>query len=422
MADQALEGVQAGNALAAAARKAAAFNALAKIYGPVAGDPEAALTMQSYGFNEKANPLKLQGLELGNRGTELENVGKEQTNTFNAELNPLKIKAQQQENDLNTELNPLKVENEKLGNKKTSQDIAQSAEAFPLEQEGRRANIAAAKTQTAVAANQLNTARAQQERTAALGILSALSDAAENGGDVGATFDKYAPVIARMEGVDAAHMAPLRQLLVNDPQGTIDKLSAALQNFGAGTGKAGALTPLQQRAQAVSSMQVIQERTAAVPGAINQALALVPKMSGSAIIRKARADLPGTAEYQFGQLMHQLQTNLALDDLRSLRASGLSLGRVTNTEFTASANAFANMDLGQNPSLLSDNLRRLSATYGRINDNLSADIKRLGTGIPGIKSTASSAAGKQQFVDGQVYQDANGNKARYQGGKWVEVK
>jgi hypothetical protein len=48
----------------------------------------------------------------------------------------------------------------------------------------------------------------------------------------------------------------------------------------------------------------------------------------------------------------------------------------------------------------------------------------------GIEMTRGSIAGnaasgppkKQRFEEGAVYQDARGNKARYQNGQWVPVK
>lgn len=424
MADEFQSNVEAQGALGNQSRKAIAFNALDKIYGPIAGDPAAALSLQEYGQREKTNPIAVQqaGATLAKTGAET--TGLEQTNAFNTEMNPLTIAGKKQENEYNALAQPEKIAGLKAETAaRTAQaglTDAQAAQVGPDATSRRalegaqagQANAATAKTNFDV-----NTAKASQQRQATMGILSALTDTANSGGDVGAAFDKYASQIAQMEGVDQAHIAPLRQKLVDDPQGTIDALSSAIMGAASALpGKPGALSPVQQRAQQVDALQVAQQRTQAVPDAVDAAQALITKgMSDSAIVRKAKAQVPGTPEYNFEQQLKQISSNLSLDDLRSLRTSGLSLGRVNLAEFTASANAFANMDLGQDKPTLSANLARLKLTYGKINENLNADIKRLAVGIPGRRGDIST-----QRVEGQIYTDAKGNKAMWKDGKFVE--
>lgn len=423
MADEFAQNAEAQSALGIQSRKTLAFNALDKIYGPIAGDPAAALTLQDYGQKEKTNPIAVQQASANLTKTGLENTGLAQTNAFNAEDNPLTIAGKKQENEYNALAAPEKIAGLKAeAAARTAQaglTTAQTAQVAPDAQSRRtlegaqagEANATAAKTNLDV-----STAKASQQRQATMGILSALTDAANNGADVGAEFDKYATQIAQMEGVDQAHIAPLRAKLVADPNGTINALSSAIVGAAAALpGKPGALSPVQQRAQQVDALQVAQQRTQAVPDAVDAATSLVSKMSPSAIVRKAKAQVPGTPEYNFEQQLKQISSNLSLDDLRSLRTSGLSLGRVNLAEFTASANAFANMDLGQDPSTLNANLVRLKATYGKINENLNADIKRMSVGIPG-----RAGANATPRVEGQVYTDAKGNKAMWKDGKFVE--
>lgn len=424
-------GADYANALTLAERKNAAYAALRKVYGDVAGDPEAALQMQTYGYNEKAAPLKLEGLDLSNQNQDLQNQGQVEANAFNKSADPLKLQQLS------------------LGNEGAQQQIDQSAQAFPLEQEQKRASIASTRANTASTQQGTDLKRAAQERQAGLAMIGALKATATSGGDVGAVFDRFAPVIAKMEGVDPNHLGPLRAAILQDPANTLNSLETALtapgasgahvssvvpatdrsgnqgslitysdghQEFRAGatpfsitkeslpsrqagveyktdakgniTGKVVPGTPqadkqqqaADQRAAQASALQVTQERTRAVPSAVQAAVSLISQMSGSGVVRRARAHIPDTPEYQFEQYVKQIGTNLSLDDLRSLRASGTSLGRVTNTEFVASSHAFANLDLGQDPRTLASNLQRIGETYGRINDNLSSDIKRLNGG------------------------------------------
>lgn len=65
-------------------RKQAAYNALSRIYGPMAGDPQAALQMQDYGHNEQANPLRIDAMRQ-------DNALSQQTYDFNEQANPLQI-------------------------------------------------------------------------------------------------------------------------------------------------------------------------------------------------------------------------------------------------------------------------------------------------------------------------------------------
>lgn len=376
MADEALQGAQAYNARVEgynanllARRKTDAYNALAKIYGPIAGDPEAAASLQTTEFQKQREPLVQEGLQLGNTGADLTNKTSQQTLDYNDQANPLALKSKQLSNDT------------------AQQNLDQGAASFPLEQQAR---------QQAVDANGIavNSSRAAQDRQASFSILSALTETAQQGGDVGAAFDQYAPIIAKMEGTDAAHLGPLREALVRDPVATINALNSALTAQNVVTpGKATAAikNPAEANTAKANALRVIHERTKAVPQATQQALALIPKFSLSAVMRKASENIPGTPEYQFVQLAKQIGSNLSLDDLRAVRESGLSLGRTNLAEFQASAHAFANLDLGQDPAMLAGALKRLSGSYGQINSNIESDIKRLETGGQGAKITGPAA-------------------------------
>lgn len=393
MADVALEGAEAYNQRTAGLqaemdnwRKNKAMNALETIYGPTAGDPEDALKNQNYLTATQQDPLNTTALALRNAGTVTANAQAGENLDFSKQQHPLQL---QQDQNV--------VQGGALANTATQQGIDLNKDLAPLKVAGAQNEVAGGAITNATNTDALAAAQAARQRASAQGLLATLTDAYNNGGDIGRTFDQIAPQIAQLEGVDPNHMAPLRQQFVADPAGTINHLQTALSaaNPAPTTGKgaaANANSP-QARAQQADALEVIQSRTAAVPTTIDQAGALIPKMSGSAILRKARAQIPGTPEYQFEALTHSITSNLSLDDLRSLRTSGLSLGRTNIAEFTASAQAFGNLDIGQDPGQIKSTLDRLSGTYKQINSNLGADVQRLRTaGTPHLETRPPAAA------------------------------
>lgn len=430
------EGAAFERGLTADSRKTAAYNALASTYGVgPAGDPDTALKAQEYGQREQTNPIAVQQAGATLTGTQLENTGKGQTNDFNALANPKKLVGLDLTNDQtrattakeNADTNRT---NQLLPGELTQQTAATGLTRAQTGLTGAEAAHTNVETQQGKLA--LNTAEAAQQRQSAMGILASLSDVASAGGDVGAQFDKMAPLIAKFEGTDPAHMAPLRAALIADPVGTINQLSSGIQAAnmaalgGAGKSTAGALNMMkfsQGQMSLKDGLNFTAQRTAAVPDLTTNLAALVPKMSTVATVRMAKAHIPGTPEYQFEQLVEQLKPNLSLDDIRTLKASGTSLGRVTNQEMSMAGNAIANMDLGQDPATLKANLGRINRTYGMLNQDLQAQIGRLGSGggAPGVPhATAPKAA--PSFQTGVVYSDAQGNKATWDGKQFQPVK
>ena len=411
-------------ALTDAERKAAAYNVLNSTYGAaVAYDPAAALQAQEYGQREKTNPIAVDQARATLTGTGLDNSGKQQAQDFNALANPKKLTGMDLEN-----------EGQGLTNAKTAQDTAFAAEAQPYNMLEKKANIAqsnaatdASRAQTQVSRFALNTAQAAADRTTAMGILSSLSDVATQGGDIGAAFDKYAPIIAKFQGTDVSHIQGLRERLVQDPAGTINTLTDAIhaaneQALSAkGTKAAVAGKAADQASAQVLGMKNIAERTAAVPMLVEQADGLVKGFSPVAAVRKVRAGIPGTNEYQYAKLMESLTANLALTDLQSMKASGLSLGRVTNAEMLAAGHAYANLDIGQDISTIRGNLRRMDSVYKTVNGNLALDIKRLENKAGGggkIQNPVAAPAGFKG-VEGKVYTDKDGNQAVFKNGKFI---
>lgn len=433
MADSIGDSLKAGSdfmgSLTDAARKTAAYNVLNNTYGAaVADDPEKALNAQLYGQRQLTNPLDVEKKTLDNTGVTLDNSGKQQDQDFNALNNPLKLRGSELTNT-----------GKELDNTKTSQDTAFAAQDQPYNILAKKANIAqsnaatnASNAETATRHFELNTAKAQADRTAAMGILSGLSDVATNGGDIGAAFDKYAPMIAKFQGTDVSHIQGLREKLVADPAGTINTMTDAVhaaQQTALGvkaTSAAGiaAAKASDKAATQVGSMKAIAERTAAIPGLLDQADGLIAGMSPVAAVRVVRAKIPGTNEYNYTKLMESLTANLSLTDLQNMKNSGLSLGRVTNAEMAAAGHAYSNMDIGQDTSTIRGNLRRVGQVYKTVNDNLGLDIKRVegiaarGAGGAKIVNPIPAPAGFKG-VEGKTYTSADGSTAVFKNGKFI---
>jgi hypothetical protein len=408
-------------------RKTAAYNALSNTYGvALAGDPDTALKDQEFTQREQTNPIAVKQAQSTLAGTDLENAGKTESNKFNALADPFKLTALSDAN-ANTEATTAQTKaNTNRTNALLPGELTQQTAQTGLTraQTGLTgAETAHTKAETAQSNFTLNTAQAAQQRTTAMGLLAGLSDTAANNGDIGAAFDKVAPLIAQYEGVTPDHLQGLRAQLVADPTGTINKLSTAIQaanlQAAGGKGATGALNMLkfsQGQMNLADGLQFTRQRIAAVPDLTQQALDLLPQMSSLATVRKAKAAIPGTPEYQFNAIAHQIQGNLSLDDLRSLREGGLSLGRTNLAEFAASANAIANTDLGLDPAMIRGNLQRVQNTY-------KGTITALDSQIARARATGGGArVASPQYVAGQQYKDAKGNVATWDGTKFVPAK
>lgn len=423
------EGAEFARGLTADERKTAAYNALASTYGvALAGDPDTALKAQTYGQREKTNPIEVQQAGANLTGTNLDNTGKQQTNDYNALANPKKLvgldltnentqattaNTQAQTNETNTLL-PGKVSQQgatlKQTNAQTGLTNAETAKTGVETQQSRLA---------------LNTAQAAQDRQGAMGLLASLSDTAATGGDIGGKFDEMAPLIAKYEGVDPSHMAPLRAQLVKDPIGTINRLTDAINAAQTaalgGSGKAAGLATMvklgNQQMGLKDGLTLMQSRVEGAQEIADTMTTLLPQMSELPTVAKAKALIPGTPEYQFHQLADQLRSNLSLNDLQAMKNTGLSMGRVTNAEMAAAGNALANLDIGLPKATLVANLKRANGTFKITADNLAGDLKRVGNGGLGAGHVAP------KFQAGQVYTDAGGNKATFNAnGTWTPVK
>lgn len=394
-AANALAGTQQAGALADDERKAAAYNALANTYGvALAGDPDTAIKAQKFQQNEKTNPIAVQQDQATLAGTNLTNTGLEQTNTYNAAADPLKLIGLK---DTNAGTEATTAGTQATTNKTNALlpgEVAQQG--ATLKQTNAQTGYLGAETahtnvETQTGRLALNTAQGAQDRTAVMGLLSGLSDTAVAGGDIGAQFDKIAPQIAKFEGVTPDHLTGLRAQLVKDPINTINSLTdsihglqmAALGQTKGGLNAAGLSTMVKlgnQQMGLKDGLTMMQSRVEGATDVVSQMQALLPQMSTSPIVAKAKAVVPGTPEYQFHQLSEQLRANLSLNDLQAMKNTGLSMGRVTNAEMLAAGNALANVDIGLPTSTIASNLAKAKGTFALTSANMKADLQRIGSG------------------------------------------
>lgn len=347
------------------AREAGAFNALSKIYGPVAGDPEAALKMQDYGQKLLTNPIAVDQAKA-------DLSGKQEDNNFLAQDHPLQVQSHQLINAHQTEANAQQLQMDPLELADKKEAVAYNALAHPLELQGKKlTNEGLVDTN---AATVQKTAQSAQEFPLKMDL-----DRAEIGLKKGQTSAAYAQ--AQHSLAEAA------------------KARTAVAN--------GHATPAQ-------ALAVIQQRMSVVPDTVDQAIGLIKSMSSVGLLRAAKSKMPGTAEDQYNKAIDTIKANMSMNDLQAMKASGVGFGRVTNAEMAAAANAFGSLDVTQDPKTMINNLARIKA--------FSQALGAQGAATPGRPSAPGAPKGNS-FTVGQVYKDSKGNVARYsQDGSFVPVK
>lgn len=380
---------QAVGALDDQTRKNTAFNALAKIYGPVANDPAAAVTMQEYGQRQLTNPIAVDQANANLAGTNLTNTGQSQTNDLNAAINPNKIiqsgqvvQENQQTLDHNAVMNP-------IAEGAAKEAAAYAALAHPKELAGldlknqgqtlQNANTA----QTTQFDAQLQPGKLKQQAatTALTGAqtANAYSEAGEHSAQAKKTLSEVGVLAAKVNA-----KAGTQSGLVN-PDGTIPYATQA---------KIGG---------AIDAVDSVQK--------------LIPRMSKFGVIRAFNAThVPGSPEAQAVAQLHTITANLSQADLQSLAAAGVHMGRVTNMEMKLAGDSYGNTDIVNGDPVA------ISKTLGAVRNVLS----NFGTGANPTTPTiggrvAAGPAPTSKFIDGGIYTSKDGSRAMYQGGKWVPV-
>lgn len=332
--------------------------------------------------------------------TSLQDAQQQQTLNLNDQLNPLKVQQTQEDLNQSQAMDPLKVQNQQLQNDNQGLQNTQAGQTI----DATNMSLQATKALQihGVLSASLDTLGKQ---------LATVTDPNQRGALFDAEIQQLAPLIGAdprviapqlraerdrivKDGADAVpliqgdldnliqgQLSPIdRQKLANaqtqqkltqaqigktnaqadaatsNAKATSDKAAAAIAKAG---GKNGAtLTP--EQAQAMGTVMVSMQQTMS---SLDDAEKDVNAMSSQPLLAKARALIPGTPEANFARATDQIGHANAINDLRTQKQLGLSLGRTTNTEFLAAAQALANMDITQPKSVLLRNIKALRDMY-----------------------------------------------------------
>lgn len=431
---------QAGwDAMQAEARKAAAYNALRKTYGDVAGDPTSALQMQKYGFDQQNDPLVLQGNALANGAAQ-------QKAQFDEQDDPLRLQADRDKNANNQEV----IKGNQLDN--------------------------AAKQQAAVA----------QHAQMLHGVFSGTLDGLEKEGadmvdpaQLGALFDRHAATIANLAGADdpstQAELAKERKRFVEGGVGAIPgmraDLDAATQAVmspkdvqaqklanvqlekaqadaesskskataaaakAAGTAPGAGLAPAELDKRVLNWTKIngkpddIRGKIDAIKGVdskistmigngsvggfkgdddrvkqygadglIPQTKALLAKVKGlSSWQRHLQAYDKNSDVFKLQNNLQQISDSTALADLQNLKAGGTSLGRVTNAEFSSLSKALINASADADYDTLNRGLDNVGDFFMKLHNAAGNSVT----------ARTGQLNGYRNLVRGTVYADPN---------------
>lgn len=431
---------QAGwDAQQAEARKATAYNALRQQYGDQAGDPQAALEMQKYGFDQQNNPQVLQGNALSNQAAQ-------QKITFDQADDPLRLQGDQQKLDNNAimqQSNTLDVQaKQRAAQSQHAQmlhgvfsgtldglekeaagvdDPTQRAALFDkhagtitamagMDDPATQAELAKEKARfvaggaaaipgmrsdlDAATQAQMTPKEIADQKLAGVQLEKAQSDAATSKSKADAAASKAA---ATQPG---AAMSPgqLDKTVLNwtkingkpdDIRGKIDAIKGydSKVNVLLGTGATGGFNKDPDRVASYGA-----------DGLIPQTLALVEKTKGmSAIQRQLQGHIPGSDVYKLNNNLDQISHSAALVDLNNLKQGGTSLGRVTNAEFGALSQALINANSTADYSTLKQGLNKLGDMYMQTHN----------AALNSVTARQGQLAGYKNLVRGTIYADPN---------------
>lgn len=342
--------VAAGEAFNDAQRKNAAFNALNKIYGPIAGDPERAAAMQTYGQNEAMNPLRLEQQRLVNAGLAQGNAASDVAAQQAAEDRVRAARLQQAQALHSTLSSTIKAMAPVLQMAQTPEQRGQAFDA------GVQRLSALIGTNPAEIAKDLAPYREQvvQNGAAALPLIQQELDAALAGGGTAAP-------------------SALDQAKLEQEQARTELVRAQTENARA-TAERGGLTPAQYaKAQldhkaAISAVQSLETDTKFVTDAIDRALQQSedPFATGAAateVFGIGQKTFGNTPAGKLAATLETITSNVAFGSLRALKEAGGTLGQVSNIEEEMLKSSKGSLVQSQDKETLQTNLRKLKAFF-----------------------------------------------------------
>lgn len=408
-------------------RKAAAYNALRQQYGDVAGDPQATLQMQKFGFDQQNNPLILQGNALQNTSAQqkidydqqqnpqllqhqgLVNQGQGVTNAFNAAKTEQQVtdNGQQQGTQahqiLSTALAGLGDEAQGVTDPNqlgqlfdTHAQRAMSMINPNLPPDQARQQLAAERAQF-VAGGAGAVPKIQADLDAALGASQSPLDAAKAQTEA----SRQALMASQAGAADAK--ASASKASASNAQGenttknllAYPKIVAGAQKLQSQIGAGQGFIQLKLDSMLGDpSMTVTDPNTGAVKtidpegGVIGKTLALMNAVQGQngwLTLTKGALDPQSPA----GQLKANLETishNVALVDLQNQKDNGLSLGKVSIPEFQAASQAILNPSVLANPQQLRTQLQKIATDYSQMRAAHLSQISQMQNDLTGMRN------------------------------------
>lgn len=399
-------------ALALNERKAAAYNAFNAQYGPgPAGDPAAALQLQSYGQHQQTDPIQVQQDQADLTGKNLTNTGLQQTNAFAASADPLKLTGLGLANTDAADKNAQTEQTTRFAAQDQPLNMAKiRADTSLAGAEAGNASASAAQTRQTTAMTGSNA-----EQTAKLGMVNQLMQAKQQASAVpGATpdsinaavqtaFQQMAPQLKTMTGVTPSHIDALGARL-SEP-GFLENAAGMLSGTVVGQkgmeklplsdGTGYRLVPAGSVPKAGPGVQnVVDPKTGQVT---QRTIGMAQSPQATAI---AKADL-GQMDLGYSRTNDVLNKALALVNARTTGLGAETLGHLPGTDALALQDQ-VNGAKGNTAILYANAMRQNGAKSAPIPVRNMAEFKAYQDALGVIDVRASPAVVRSQIQDAQT--------------------
>jgi len=410
-------------------RKTAAYNALRDVYGDAAGDPQAALQMQTYGQREQLFPGSLDEQRLGNAQTaaQIPNIqaNTAQTQSQTATLDQERARAETLRAAV--ALEAVRAQGGDVG-AEFDRIVGPNAAAFGLTPESLPKWKQAITTDPRVLPAIIKGLQAQDQDQNQSNRWQQFADPQGrmwrtdgSGGPAQPVLGPDGQQLRSAQAVQAQERLGQgdRRLDIASPSGQRDVYRERQVGEAEGKNEAADL-PLSgtQRVQAAAAHDSAKQAYELGIFQIGKALDDVTWKSTG--VMSATRFFPGTPAADLNVRISGIAARAVLDTMREMKAMSANgstgFGQLVTREEEIMAARYGDFQKAASPSLKREMLEtlrdQLKMSWERAERAYKADIAARGEG----------AAPSGQFQDGKVYEDAQGNKARYQGGQWVPVQ
>jgi hypothetical protein len=379
-------GIDASQSMTENYRKAQAYNALAQMYGPQVGNMDWGQAQTAYGAQQKL-PGELEAQTLTNQD-------KRQTNAFNEINNPIKLEQNRANVDSTRSSTDYTRSSTDYNNQTMDSRVQQS------QNTARKGTLDNRK-----AAIGLNDDQSERERNAAQGIIAAIKPRIAAGEDPAKVFDEVAPQISAHENVDPGQMQALKQQFVQNPAGTIQAIEDSLAAVRPATAaqrnvNAAAKLDLERRrvelAEKKANPPTSEAGVAATlgqfehldrtfndligtdenPGLTDKVSRNTMLRTGANVIEKMTGGGVDADNVAYIKNLQSLTSAFGLDALQRLKATGASLGSVTEGEHKLLQDSVARLQSTRDPQEIKRELVIMRRAYERYKTALTRDLEK----------------------------------------------